>query len=457
MSTPYEISIQSAEMAQTVVDTLSDTPEADAWQAASISEEQTQLYVIGEQVESQRDVHDARVEVVLHNIHEPHVPDAPGPVSGASSVTLLATDIADPTVLRARLGYAATIASLTDNQPYALPGSPTDGFPAVQTSDPALAGDMRAAVAETMDRLRAAVASWSSVRLSSAELYATRSQRGLRNSRGLAGQSQGTRVFLDFVLIAHQDDREAEFHAEMERRRLSDLMIEGTVDAYATFARHSLYARPPATYTGPVVLSGAALPEFFGPIVFNTSAQAQFQKVSRVKPGEYICGEEPRGDPITLITDARRPFGLRTTPFDAEGIPAQTVPVVESGVFARPWADARYAAYLGVEPTGSFANLTIPPGSWSLDDLRSTDSGPVYEIVAFSWFNPDDISGDFACEIKLGYRHDVHGTTPIKGGSLAGNVFTALADARLSQETYSDGNYFGPAGIRFGSLSIAGE
>ena len=457
MSTPYETSISSAEMARAVMDALNDMPEADAWQATTITEEQTQLYVIGEQVESQRAVRDARVEVVLHNIHEPHAPDAAGPVSGSSSVTLLATDAADNATLYARLSYAATIASLTDNQPYALPGVPSSDFPAVQTSDPALAGDMRAAVAETMDHLRAAVASWSSVRLSSAELYATRAQRSLRNSRGLAGQSQGTRVFLDFVVIAHEGDKEAEFHAELERRRLSDLMIEGTVDAYATFARHSLYARPPATFTGPVILSGAALPEFFGPIVFNTSAQAQFQKVSRVKPGDYLSGDEPRGDRVTLISDARRPFGLRTAPFDAEGIPAQTVPIVESGVYTHPWADARYAAYLGVAPTGSFANLTVPPGDWSLDDLRSTDSGPIYEIVAFSWFNPDDISGDFACEIKLGYRHDAHGTTPIKGGSLSGNVFTALADARLSRETYSNGDYFGPAGIRFGTLSIAGE
>jgi PmbA protein len=457
MSIPNERTAQATEMAQIVVDALTDTPEADAWQTTTIAEEQTQLYVIGEQIESRRDVRDARVEVVLHNTHEPHSPDSAGPVSGSSGVTLLSTDIADTATLYARLNYAATIASLTDNQPYALPGLSAEGFPTVATADPELAGDMRAAVASAMNRLRAAVASWSSVRLSSAELYATRAQRSLRNSRGLVGHSQGTHVFLDFVVIAREDDREAEFHAELERRRLADLMIEGTVDAYASFARHSLYARQPATVTGPVILSGAALPEFFGPIVFNTSARAQYQKVSRVKPGEYLCGEEPRGDRLTLISDARRPYGLRSAPFDREGIPAQTVPIVAQGIYTHPWADARYAIYLGVTPTGSFANLTVTPGSWSLDDLRSTESGPIYEIVAFSWFNPDEISGDFACEIKLGYRHDAHGTTPIKGGSLSGNVFTALADARLSRETYSDGYYLGPAAIRFASLSIAGE
>ena len=41
--------------------------------------------------------------------------------------------------------------------------------------------------------------------------------------------------------------------------------------------------------------------------------------------------------------------------------------------------------------------------------------------------------------------------------ALSGNVFDALGDARFSRETYADGSYFGPAGLRFASLTIAGE
>jgi len=35
-----------------------------------------------------------------------------------------------------------------------------------------------------------------------------------------------------------------------------------------------------------------------------------------------------------------------------------------------------------------------------------------------------------------------------------GNIFAALGDARFSAESYSDGVYLGPAGIRFGGLKI---
>jgi predicted Zn-dependent protease len=107
--------------------------------------------------------------------------------------------------------------------------------------------------------------------------------------------------------------------------------------------------------------------------------------------------------------------------------------------------------------TGAFGNLTVAPGQAPIAALRAASDGAVYEVVAFSSFSPDPISGDFVSEIKLGYRHDAKGTRPIKGGSLSGNLFEALGDARFSRETYSDGTYYGPAALRFASLTISGE
>lgn len=454
--------------------TISFTPEAiggaldaidgaDAWQVDVLRDEETQVYVIGDRTESRREVTNERAHVTIHNLHAPHKAGLFGPMLGNTELTLLPGDVTDATSLDGLLRDAVMIASMTDNPPYELPAPASGALPAVEILDPALDGDPSFALDDTMRRLRAVVAGWSSVRLSSAELMVTRASRATRNSRGTAGFERGTTAFLDFVLIAREGEREAEFHAEMQRRRLADLMIEDTVDAYATFARHALHAATPATHQGPVILSGEALANLFnpaltaGPLIFHTSGQAAFQGVARLKPGDRVTSEEPRGDRLTLISDGVRPWGLRTAAFDAEGLPARSVAIIEDGVVRRRWADMRYAAYLGIEPTGAFANITIPPGTWSLDALRTAAEGPVYEIVSFSFMNPDAATGDFVAEIKLGYRHDQHGTTPIKGGSLAGNVFSALSDARFSAHVYSDGCYFGPAAMRFGDLTIAGE
>jgi PmbA protein len=259
------------------------------------------------------------------------------------------------------------------------------------------------------------------------------------------------------VLFAQEGDREAEMHVEASRRRLDDLRLEDTVAAYAAFARDSLRARLPGTHRGPVILSGEALSNLFSPLVFHSSARATYQQLSRLRAGEPITAGAPRGDRITLSSDATRPYGLKTAPFDDDGIPAARVAVLEDGLLRRYWADARYAAYLDVPPTGQFANLTLTPGNHALSTLRTATDGPVYEVVAFSYMTPDPISGDFVSEIKLGYRHDAYGTVPVKGGSLSGNLFAALAEAYLSAETYSDGTYYGPAAIRFADLSIAGS
>lgn len=448
---------------ETVGAALAATPGADAWQVDLLRSEETQVYLIGDRTEARRDVENTSVRIGLHNLHAPHASTGPSPALGANALTLTPSEAADGTQLRMRLRDAVTIAALTDNAAYSLPELPAAGYPTVEMADPDLEGDVRAKLDATMEQLRASVRGWSSVRLSSAELMASRTSRALRNSRGLTGFALGTEVFLDFVLIADDNGREAEFHAELHRRRLADLVIEGTVGAYATFARHSLAARTPSTHRGPVILSGEALASFLNPhlqsspLLFHTSGLAAYQKISRLAPGDFVAGEPPRGDRITLISDGLRPWGTHTTPFDDEGLPAQRVTIIEDGIVRRQWADARYAAYLNIPATGAFANITLLPGAWSLDALRSAADGPVYEIVAFSSMNPDQVSGDFVSEIRLGYRHDRSGTTPIKGGSLAGNVFTSLADVRLSSETYSDGRYYGPAAIRFGALSIAGE
>ena len=444
-------------------------PGADDWQVDALHDDEVQLYLIGNQVESRRSVTKERAIVTLYNDHSapgqqlPQVQAIPTEddahlttMRGFTTLTLLSSDL-DGDRLISRLSDGVIAAGLTDNSPFPLPQAPVGGFPQVTTVDPLLAADPEAVLEDTRSRLSQAVSNWGNVRLSSAELFLTRSSHLLRNSRGIEAGSQGTQLFLDFVLIAEDSGQEAEFHAEVARRRVSDLMIESTVDSYATYARHLLSATPPSTHRGPVILTGDALLEFFAPVIFHASGQAAFMRISRFKPGELVTEGEPRGDRLTLLSDALRPFGTKSAAFDGEGLPGKRWALIQDGVFSQYWAGMRYATYLSIPPSGEFANLTIAPGRWEIDELRTVNVGPVYEIVAFSWMTPDPFTGDFTVEIKLGYRHDETGTHPIKGGSLSGNVFTALSDAQLSAQTYTDGNYLGPAAIRFADLTISGN
>lgn len=429
-----------------------------AWQVEVVHEAWAQVYLIGRLTEATRQVTTERARVLLANDHPPH--GAPAQTTdlmrGESTVTLTPEEARDPAALSGRLAAGVALARLTDNPPYPLPGLPEGGFPAVRTADPALLGDAMGVCLQLRERLEAAVAREGDMRLASAEFYLGQRTLEQRNSTGFAGAYTSTLADLDLVLIASDGIEEVEFHADPHRRRLADLVLEEMVPVYAAFARDALRAGLPATYAGPVILSGEALVHFFNAVIFHASARAAYQHLSRFQVGEPITPTAPTGDRLTLLSDALRPFGNQSAPFGSDGVLAQRVEVVRDGVFVRPWADARYGAYLGVEPTGQVANLTVERGSQSLAALRVPEGGAIYEIVAFSNLVPDPMTGNFASEIKLGYRHSPAGSFPIKGGSASGNVFTALAEATFASEAYSDGTYYGPAAIRFGRLDIAG-
>jgi PmbA protein len=469
---------------ETVAQALERQPDVSDWQVHNTTEHSAQLFLIGAQTETRRLVHTEQIQARIYNDHPSHVqtptlttepktihasePDGhvdhrvgmPHQIArGTTSLVLLPEEIADQAHLQHALEEAVFIASLTDNPPYSLPKPPIGGFPAVETTDLALAesDERRLAALGTMrERLLAAVAAEPGIRLSSAELFATASETTLRNSQGLLASRQETDIFCDLVLLASDGTQAAEHHTMRHQRRLADLPVEEIVARSARSARDSLKVSLTTMHQGPIVISGEALADLFAPLIFHSSARAAYQSMSRFALGTSICGDQPiRGDRLTFSSNALLPYGLASAPFSDEGVPGAHVVLVQDHLLQAWWAEQRYADYLHITPTGGFANIEIPPGSHPVHELLAGEE-TLYHLVDFSWMNPDELTGDFVAEIKLGYRVEHGQVTPIKGGSLSGNLFDALAQMRLSQETQAIGSYLGPQAIRFEQLTIAG-
>ena len=153
-----------------LAEALAATSGADAWQAHARREEEAQLYLIGEKVESRRNVTTERTRAVVHNSHAPHNPEPESAESaaGSAAITLLPEEIADSTRLATRLREAVAMAALTDNRPYEQPAPSAAGYPAVEVSDPALTGDLGAVLDDLRTRMETEVARHPDVRISSA-------------------------------------------------------------------------------------------------------------------------------------------------------------------------------------------------------------------------------------------------------------------------------------------------
>jgi TldD protein len=125
---------------------------------------------------------------------------------------------------------------------------------------------------------------------------------------------------------------------------------------------------------------------------------------------------------MTVTADPTTPGGLGTFGFDDEGVPAQRIPIIESGRFKGFLSCRETAAKLGQESGGTaradgwnripmvrMTNVNLEPGSWTLADMiRDTEDG-IYMQTNRSWSIDDKrVNFQFGCQIAW----------EIKGGEL---------------------------------------
>jgi len=445
-------------MDQRVVEAVRAHTEIHDWTIRFQQGRGAQVYLAGTAIENVRQVGRDAYEVELFNDHE-----VDGKPMRGSAVIPLGREDLDR--LPAILDDGVAMARLVHNPPWTL-AEPT-AHPEVELADvriidPADAVREARQAAEQIRELVAAAGD--GVRLSAAELFLTAVDEELLNSRGLEASSTSTRVLSELNLLADGDE-ESEFFHQDETRRLDDLDLPKMVHEAATHARDATRARQARTRLGAVVLTDIAAEQVFAasvlgsssPYLTQTSGSAAYAHLSRFEIGAPVfLGKEHSGDPFTLRSNARRPFSVLSYRFDPDGLPAQDVLIIEDGVLRARTATQRYAQYLGIPATGQPGLAEIAPGPTPMADLLRGEPS-VYQVVAFSAPNVDAVTGNFGMEIRLGYEIGPDGTRPIKGGSITGNLFEAMATARFSSETAQFPSFAGPRAIRFESLQVAGE
>jgi predicted Zn-dependent protease len=260
-------------------------------------------------------------------------------------------------------------------------------------------------------------------------------------------------------LHSRKGDRESETFDAMTRRRVADLDLEAVIEDHVHYTLDSLEAGSLASWQGPVVLRQEALTIFMAGDNLNgsviqtlASAKSKYAGFSPWEVGKPVFRGEVKGDPLTVWANRCLPFGSASDRFDAEGLPAQRIELIRENELVAFAASQRYADYLHISATGACGNMELPPGKTPASELLAE---PYIEIVQFSWFNPDPITGDFATEIRFGYLVQNGVRKPFKGGQLVGNYMDALANVRWSTETGFFGSYLGPQTARFNELKIA--
>jgi predicted Zn-dependent protease len=438
-------------MLKKIVDALNARKELVGWSLRHILTREAQVYLIGQKVESQRLAGQERfrIEVFRHNT------GADGSAGmGSGEVTLLSNGDVESAIDK-----AALVAGLVTNPVHTLPAPAP--IPDVPLLDEAVKRDPLGALDKVTQELLSAGSRLGDVRMTSAEGFADVTSIHHVNSRGIDAEQEMSNVSLEFVLQSRKGEREVETLREWARRRVSDLNLQEEISNTARVTRDLLEAGSPPAWQGPVVLRGQVLADFVsgeklvaGSLETLSNAGTKYAQVSNWEVGKPVFKGEVTGDPLTVWANRTIPFGITSNRFDEEGLPAQRVELIRDNNLVTFAASQRYADYLKLAPTGAFGTLELPAGKWESSALLDE---PYVEIALFSWFNPNNITGDFACEIRLGYVVENGVRKPFRGGQLIGNVLDALANVRWGKETALLGHYLGPTMARFGNLKVAGE
>ena len=438
-------------MLQKIIEALKARNELSGWSVRHNVTREAQVYLIGQKMEAQRltGEENFRIEVFRQKT------DSDGKIGmGTGEVTLLP----DGNVAKA-IDTASLVAELVSNPVYSIPAPAA--IPDVPLLDEDVSRDPLGALDRVTRDMLAAASKLDDARLTSAEAFAEIETVHHVNSRGVDAEQTSSSVSMEFVLQAKKGEQEVESFRELTRRRVADLNIESEITRNARFTRDLLEASAPPAWQGPVVMRDNLLATFvagdhLSPGVLQSLglASMKYAKASTWEVGQSVFRGEVSGDPFTVWANRTIPYGIASNRFDLEGLPAQRVEIVRDNKVTTFAASQRYADYLSLPPTGAFGGVELPAGKW---DTASLLEEPYVEIALFSWFNPDNITGDFSSEIRLGYFVENGVRKPFRSGQLVGNFLDALANVRWGKETGSLGHYLGPTTARFGKLKVAGE
>jgi predicted Zn-dependent protease len=442
----FAVESEAGMMLRKITDALNKRSDLAGWTVQHSVRRGAQVYAVKGKTEAQRmaEVEQYRINVLCWTS------DAQGNQTvGSGEATILPGDNVESAIETAVL-----VAGLVSNPVHTLPAPSV--LPDVPLVDPALQKDTSAATKTIMERIQASASqNHEDVYLTAAECFGEVQTTRLVNSRGIDAEQEATEIRIEFVLHGRRGDKDVETFTEMRRRRAVDLHLEEEIEKRRRHTLDLFEALSAPVWQGPVVLRDHALATFMDGGVLQTmgSAEAKYANISRWEIGKSIFRGEVHGDPLTAWANRCMPFGIHSSRFDAEGVPAHRLELIRDNELVAFSASQRYADYLKLPATGAFGGIEIAPGTTPSAALLSE---PYAEIIQFSWFNPDAITGDFTSEIRLGYLVENGSRKPFRGGQLIGNYLDALADVRWSAETGMFGGYLGPHTARFNSLKIAG-
>ena len=261
---------------------------------------------------------------------------------------------------------------------------------------------------------------------------ASRSVWALATSHGFASSYAATGYGLSASVLGGEGagmQRDYAHHSTRLRRHLDAPDVIGRRAGERAVAR--LNPGKVASGAMPVVFDPRVGGSMLGHLIGAISGQAITRKTSFLLDA---LGTPVFAHGVTVRDDPHRPHGLRSRPFDGEGLPVSPTAIVENGMLETWLLDSAAARQLGLEPTGhaargvggapgvSTANLYLDGGKLPVETLLGEVGDGVY-VTELIGQGVNGVTGDYS-RGAAGFR--------IEGGRIGAPVaeFTVAGNLR---------------------------
>jgi predicted Zn-dependent protease len=203
-----------------------------------------------------------------------------------------------------------------------------------------------------------------------------------------------------------------------------------------------------------VILRDFAVREMMDFYKNHSNVKGIFEGTARGEKGKIFQGENVKGDLLDISLDPALPHSPYSAPIDKDGVELKRIKLYEKGKLLRYQGSQQFSHYLEEEVSGLIPNIEVGSGSQSIEEWKKE---PYVEIMTFSDFQMDPMTGDFGGEIRLALYFDGDKLTPISGASISACLFDVQKEMYLSNERLDIENYSGPKFLMFPGGTISGE
>ena len=348
---------------------------------------------------------------------------------------IVSTSESSAAALEALVERAIAMARVAPEDPYAglaesallAPGADAEALDIFDPSE-ASEDDLRATAAVAEDAARAVPGITNSGGASAGQSHG---RVALVTSEGFSGSYRGSHFSVSVAVVAERDglmERDYDFSSARHLADLEDAACIGHRAGTRTVRR--LGARTPETARLPVIFEARAARSLLGHFAqaINGSGIARGTSFLKDRMGDAVFAPS-----VAVIDDPCRRRGLKSRPFDAEGIAARARHLVEGGVLKSWILDCATARKLGLKTTGHAArsvsgppspapsNLYLAPGPLTEGELIEGVERGVYvtELIGMG-VNP--VTGDYSRGAAGFLIEAGEITRPINEFTLAGNL-----------------------------------